>query len=121
MGNINLGTLYDLNKQIMIQQNSLSAEDYRHSLTNICGWLSSNNNKYYMLLNRERADYTVFNMLDFNYNKILNELREVLDYRGTILAIDYVHGEDYYDIWIKIDNEAFLYKFFQCDDFVIEI
>ena len=122
MSDVKLGTIYELNKQIMIQQPHMSQKDYTHQLTNICSWVSSNNEyKYYMLLNRERADYTVFNVISFDYNKMLNEIREVLDYRGILIDIDYLHGEDYYDIWIDIDNEAFLYKLFPCNDFVIEI
>lgn len=122
MSEVQLGTLYDMNKQIMIQLPPLTGDEYRHQLTNICGWFSSNNkHTYYMFLNRERADYTVFNFKTYDYSKALNEVREVIDYRGELLSVEYIHGEDLYDIWLNIDGEAFMYKLFPCDDFIIEI
>jgi hypothetical protein len=51
-----------------------------------------------MLMCKERSDFTLIHIKDSNYIDALNNLKEVLEERGEILAIQYVHGEDVFEI-----------------------
>jgi hypothetical protein len=48
-------------------------------------------------------------------------LKEVLEERGQILAIQYLHGEDAFEIWVKNDEEVFMFMLFSAGWMVIEI
>lgn len=119
---VSLGTLYEINKEIMRQLPPLQGDDLDKQLASIGAWFSSDMNKrYYMLLCRERADYTIFQFNSENYNKAIKELVSILEERGTILKISYVHAQNAYEIWIKDMNEVYMFMLFDCDDFIIEI
>lgn len=79
-----------------------------------------------MLLCRERYDFTVFHLCE-NANPnpprvAVTELIDVLKNRGKILSIekDSETMNNAWEIWLKIDGEAFAYYLFGCDDWVIE-
>ena len=119
---VSFGSLYEMNKQLMNQISPMPEDKARTELTSIGGWFSANSkSKYFLFLNRERADYTFFNFMSCNFSKAMHELKEVIDYRGQLMDIEYIHGEDDYEIWVKIDGECYMYKLFPCDSFVIEI
>lgn len=118
------GTVYEWNKQEMSLQPPLPRDVLTKELANIGAWFSSDLTvKYYMLLNRELADYTVFNFLSHNYYKGVEELIEVLDRCGWAQAIEYNHEHDYFEIWVKnkCTLKTHLYLLFPCDDFIIEV
>lgn len=124
MSEIACGTVYELLQEEMNLLSPLTTKELRKDLANIGAWFSVDmNEQYYMLLNKELSDYTVFNFLSMNYSKGLQELVEVLDSRGPILQIDYNHDNKYFEIWVKYagDDRAHMYILFPCPDFVIEI
>lgn len=124
MAEIELGNVFEMNKQIRRNSMPMAEEKVSEAVINLSGWCSFRcNARYYMLLCKERSDYTVFRLNNFNYEKVGRELQEVLESRGTILGIDYMHGYDCYECWIKDEEtlEPFLYLFFVCDDFVVEV
>lgn len=93
-------------------------------MANVGAWLSTHyKSHYYMLLNNELHYYTVFNILDANYNKMIQELKECLAFRGRILDIEYQHAEDAYQIWIKEykTDEVYMFMLFNAEGFVIEV
>lgn len=51
-----------------------------------------------MLMCKERSDFTLFHVTDNQFTKAVQELQEVLRGRGQILAIQYQHGEDAFEI-----------------------
>jgi ubiquitin C-terminal hydrolase len=75
-----------------------------------------------MLLCRERYDFTVFHLYEkLNRNPpeaAAKELIDVLKNRGKILSIE--KFANYWEIWLAIDEEAFVYYLFNCDDWVIQ-
>ena len=77
-----------------------------------------------MLLCRERYDFTVFHLYELqNENPpsiAAKELIEILQNRGDILSIEKENNTSTFEIWLKIDEEAFAYYLFACDDWVIE-
>lgn len=119
-----LGTLYDFNKQLMSQAKELRRIDFKDSLNEIKDFIKEKDNKYFMLLCKERSDYTVFVLFkneDFDRQIFKKELSECLTNRGQILSIEETKDKQAYEIWIKIDEEAFVYYLFPYDLGVIEV
>ena len=125
MGNtkeISLGTLYDINKRLMLNQGTLSAAAIKTAQQDIEEWFNWQIDGYAMLLCHERRDYTLFHLYQKanpNPPKIAaSELIGLLQERGDILSID-KEGEAW-EIWLKIGKEAFVYYLFNYDNGVIE-
>ena len=126
MGNtkeISLGTLYDVNKQLMLNQGILSAAAIKTAQQDLEEWFNWKIDGYAMLLCHERRDYTLFHLYQKanpNPPKIAaSELIELLQERGDILSID-KYAEEVWEIWLKIGKEAFVYYLFNYDNGVIE-
>lgn len=111
MAEIDLGlSLYDFNKQGMAQEKPLDAIDFNRQIINMIEDIAARS-KYWMLLCRERNDYTVFIIL--TKEGTVNEMLEALLNRGQILSID-KQKDGNYEIWIRDINtkENFVYYFF---------
>lgn len=123
MADVALGSNYDLHKTLMAQSKGYSKEHLREKLTAIGQWFSfRNQTQYFTLMCREKYDFTVFNFINRDYSKAVEELQEVLEFRGQILALDYVQEGDYYECWIKdISGEAFVYLLFDFTKAVVEV
>lgn len=118
-GSVGFTSLYELNKQGFQYVPAISKEKITEKLREIGKWFE--NKKYCMLLCRERYDYTVFNFIKKAYTQAaLNDLRECINNRGKCLDIIYEDDHDAYEIWIRIDNEVFMFLLFECEDFIIE-
>lgn len=122
---VNVGSLYDMNKQLFKQLKPPSKAVIDLELANIGAWFSSNfKTKYYMLLCKERSDYTLFHLENFNYDKAIQELREVLEERGDIMGFDFVHGENVYQCWVRErdkEHQVYMFMLFDADWMVVEI
>lgn len=119
-----LGTLYDFNKQLMSQVKELRRINFKDSLNQIKDFIKEKDNKYFMLLCKERSDYTVFVLFkneDSDRQVFKKELSECLINRGQVLSIEKTKDKQAYEIWIKIDEEAFVYYLFPYDLGVIEV
>jgi hypothetical protein len=111
MGEIDLGlNLYEFNKQGMAQEKPLDVIDFNRQIINMVEDVAARS-KYWMLLCRERNDYTVFIIL--TKEGTVSEILETLLNRGLILAID-KQKDGNYEIWIRDrdTNENFVYYFF---------
>ncbi len=119
---IPIGTLYDFNKQIILQQGKLTGKKIESIKKDLEDWFNWQIDGYAMLLCRERYDFTVFHLYEkLNRNPpavAANELIDILKNRGKILSIE--KEEDKWEIWIQIGGEAFAYYLFNCDDWVIQ-
>lgn len=122
---VNAGSLYDMNKQLFKQLKPPSKAAIDLELANIGAWFSSNfETKYYMLLCKERSDYTLFHLENFNYDKAIQELREVLEERGDIMGFDFVHGENAYQCWVRErdeEHQVYMFMLFDADWMIVEI
>lgn len=118
-------SLYDANREIMKTMAPVPESKMKIDLAGIGAWMSKfPSAKYFMLLCREKADYTMFHLNRFNYMRAVEELREVLESRGTLLGVNYIHGEDTYECWIREEGpnpQVHMYMLFEATDFVIEI
>lgn len=116
------GNLYDINKNIVAQNEIKLSEGILNSKKEVIkNFINKTNNNYYMLLCNERKDYTVFhnNNLSMETAKILVD--ECLMNRGEIRGIDITKNKDAIEIWLMIENEAFVYYFFPYDMGIIEV
>lgn len=122
-----LGNLYDMNK-IFIKDHEpeLTEGNLNSKKQIIIDFIKKCNNNYYMLLCNERKDYTVFRWKDLNSAlapfEIANILvDECLKNRGSIRGIDLTQAKDAMEIWLVIDDDAYVYYFFPYDAAVIEV
>ena len=121
---VSLGTLYDMNKEIMKKESALSKEKIEEIQGQLETWFNWYADSYVMLLCRERYDFTVFHLYakqNPNPPKLAaKELIELLKERGQILSIEKEIDDNKWEIWLKINKEVFAYYLFPCDDFIIE-
>lgn len=118
---LGLGTLYDLNKNIMAQMKTMSESKIKDLIADLSLSLGDRY-QYYMLLNNELRDYTLFNFYSKNTSCVAfrEDLYECLYNRGNILAID-KKDNNTYEIWLRADNgEILCYYFFPYDLGVLE-
>lgn len=133
MAELDLGmNLYEFNKKAMEQEKPLDMIAFNIGINSIVEALNEkfyngkeqfDKNKYWMLLCKERSDYTIFNFfIDFNKKKFGEDLRECLLNRGSVLSIDKLDDGNF-EIWIRDDitKENFVYYFFNYTEGVIEI
>jgi hypothetical protein len=118
--NLGLGTLYDLNKNILLKSSVLSEKQTKDLISNLALSLGDRY-QYYMLLNNETRDYTLFNFCSKATTCIefREDLYECLFNRGDVLAVD-KKSENTYEIWLRVDNEVLCYYFFPYDLGVLE-
>lgn len=123
---ITLGTLYDFNKTIMLQQGKITKAQLKKAIEELEEWFNWQIDNYAILLCRERYDFTIFHLYEtenLNPPKVAaQELIAVLKNRGTILSIerDSEKINNAWEIWLEIDGEAYAYYLFNCDDWTIE-
>lgn len=118
-------SLYELNKMAMRQLPPQSKNKLKTNLTSIGTWFGTfeSNKNWFMLLCREKADYTVFHLINHNYVNAVKELKECIEDRGQLFAIEYVHGENAYEIWIRDveTRDVSMYMLFNCTPMIIEV
>lgn len=111
MAEITLGNLYEFNKSAMSQMKILDPIAFNIGTEKVIKDLSERKSKYWMLLNNERKDYTVFNIK--TKEGTLSAFREALQNRGNLVDIDLLDDNNY-EIWIRDPEteENFVYYLF---------
>lgn len=129
MAEIELGTLYDINKELMKNEPVLDPILFNKKIAEIAEIMKDKSEyedkHYWMLLCHDRRDYTLFNIISAEENYDIEfELGPTLRNRGKILSIAKQNDNtNSWEIWIQDDfsNENFAYFLFEYDDAVIEI
>ena len=129
MSELNLGTQYEFSKDMVKQLPNLTEGQLNSKKEIVKNFLRKGLNNYYMLLCNEQKDYTVFRIAnneekdrDEQKQEIVNILiDECLPNRGGIRGIDLTEQQDAVEIWLYIDEEAYVYYFFPYDEAVIEV
>lgn len=121
MAEVEMGTLYELNKQVMAQLPPQDTATMSHNWNVIGDWFGKDQNRWFMLMCKERSDFTWFHITDNKFFEGVQELQEVLKERGQVLAIQYLHGEDAFEIWIKKEDEVFMFMLFGADWMIVEV
>ena len=122
MSDVSLGNLYDMNKQMVLSERPLKKHEIKDRMREVKNFFAEGK-KYFMLLCRERNDYTIFDFrrkTDYSLQHAVNDLQECLENRGTIISIDLDSTGYAYEIWIIADEQAFVYFLFPYDIGVLE-
>lgn len=127
-----LGSLYDLNKVIMMHEVALTQEQIENKKDELHDWIYENvAQKYFMLLCNEQRDYTIFNLNKDNsvdaqlwggmgaVTDATNDVIECLTNRGELLAAD-AQPDGTWEFWIRSADECFAYYFFPYGNAVLE-
>jgi hypothetical protein len=123
-----MGTLYDLNKGLVQQNEPKLSEGVLNSKREIIkNFVINTDNNYYMLLSNERKDYTIFTIgtreqYENKCKKLVSILvDECLINRGEIRGIDVTTDKGAIEIWMSIEEESYVYYFFPYDTAIIDI
>lgn len=123
-----MGTLYDLNKGLVQQNEPKLSEGVLNSKKEIIkNFVINTDNNYYMLLSNERKDYTIFtfgtrDQYESKCKKLVSVLvDECLINRGEIRGIDITKDKGAIEIWMSIEGESYVYYFFPYDTAIIDI
>ena len=125
MGNTKLdaGTLYDANKQLVLKtEHPLSHLELSKKQELLEDFFADKVIEFAMMLCHERRDYTVF-QVGTGSTAEFNAAAEVVlccINRGEIYSMDPTEDGQAYEIWLKIDDEAFCYYLFPYDKAVIK-
>lgn len=124
MSEFNTGlNLYELNKSIMKDEQALPEVVIAKKRLDIIDFCKDKMNNYYMLLCNEAKDYTLFKTDDKKedtYRICADEMLLCLKERGSILAIDRTKDTVALEVWLRINEEIFVYYFFGYDAGVID-
>ena len=100
---IALGSLYDLNKQVILQLPDLTPEEIMQGLDLIDDFVKETNATYYMLLNHDVHYYTVF-VRNGQGDRLPQTLLECLTvFESPYKCIDYTAEGDAIEIWLDTD------------------
>lgn len=114
--------LYELNKTLYKSLPEITFNELQERKKKIANWIGESDNKYYMLLCRERSDYTVFVISDSGQATVDKEAIDIVCSRGKIKAIEIEENfpERWVQFWIEDNKEIYMYAFFPYDSGVIE-
>lgn len=126
---VNLGNLYDVNKQLMDKEPEINKETLKQAKADLKEWFKKNfKQKYFMLLCHELRDYTLFN-LDKTHSwkepsttlckEAAQDVIDCMTNRGTLLAVT-LQDDDAWEIWVKNDMGCYAYYLFTYGAAVIE-
>ena len=123
---IELGNLYDFNKGLVKKAGQLSSDGLLGGFEKIKQYMLANY-KYFMLLSNERRDYTVFNLSPMDtgiteaaVSQAAKDVIDCMQNRGAIYSINKNGTYEGIEIWIKVEQEMFVYYLFAYDAAVIE-
>lgn len=119
MADVGMGTLYDMNKNIIKQQGKLSKKAFKDGIALIKQYFIDKDNTYYMLLCNENKDYTVFRIID-SFEEAEAAIRDCLVNRGDTYSITHDKNGGV-EIWLEIENEMYCYYLFPYDTAIIEV
>lgn len=112
---------YDYCKQVIASEVPMEPETFAEKLNEIVEYIAKGT--FFMLLCRERNDYTVF----FNTNgdaEVIDRdsISQTILNRGSVLVID-KQPNDMYEIWIRDfeTNENFVYYLFNYEFGMVEV
>lgn len=113
-------TMYEINKNLMKEDKPLDPIAINIAVKKTADGVLASFKKYWMLLCRERNDYTVF--IVNGSNNLEKELKETLLNRGYLLSID-KQEDGNFEIWIRdsITEENFVYYLFDYTFGIIEV
>lgn len=118
---ITLGTSYEINKNLVEKyEKALTEEEIKEKKFELLDFVITWEDKYFMLLCKDRSDYTIFHLVDSQAELIDILVDECLKNRGIIKGIDSTEDKCAIEIWLSIEGESYAYYFFPYEAAVIE-
>ena len=123
MSEVAMGTLYELNKSAMRASKTLDIrETIKEKDKELFNFFATN--KFAMLLCNEQKDYTVFAMISnqSRENQVATakeELYTCLSNRGELLSFEKTEDGISFEIWLRINEEIFVYYLFPYNEAVL--
>ena len=123
MSEVAMGTLYELNKSAMRASKTLDIrETIKEKDKELFNFFAIN--KFAMLLCNEQKDYTVFAMISnqSRENQVATakeELYTCLSNRGELLSFEKTEDGIAFEIWLRINEEIFVYYLFPYNEAVL--
>ena len=114
-------TAYDINKQIMIQLPRLTPEEIEGTKSLFAEYNQNEGQEYFMLLCHELRYYTLFRTgcyTDERAEDIIVD--ECLKNLGDIISIEKSANGCAIEIWIAVNDEAYVMYYFNYDEGVVE-
>lgn len=113
-------TLYELSKQMVANEPPMNDNLFNEKINQVAEKIAQFD-KYWMLLCRERYDFTVFITDRYHKTIIAEELKSTLLNRGQIIFID-EQPDGAWEIWIRDSqtNENFVYYLFDYSNAIID-
>jgi hypothetical protein len=119
MSEVSMGTLYEFNKSAMSKDKKMSSFKLTETLNKMIPFFSEHT--YFMLLCHEQRDYTVFRLSSTEKEKnAIQDLKKCLINRGDILYIEKENINNAYEIWMRIEDNIYVYYLFPYDEAIIE-
>lgn len=126
---VNLGNLYDMNKQLMEKEPKITEEELQLAKEHLRTWITNQfKQKYLMLLCHELRDYTLFN-LDKTSSwaiakpqtvyTVVDDIIECMQNRGELLVVD-DQEDGAWELWIRTLDGCFAYYLFPYGEAVLE-
>lgn len=114
-------TAYDINKQIMIQLPRLTPEEIEEKKNLFAVYNQNEYQEYFMLLCHELRYYTLFRTGCYTDEKAEDIIvDECLKNLGEIISIEPTENGSAIEIWIAINDEAYVMYYFNYDEGVVE-
>lgn len=126
MADITLGNLYDFNKQAYANEKPLDPIQFNLKINEAAKDIFNRNSNYWMLLCKERSDFTVFQFCECRFHKEIEDfrsaLKETINNRGQLLEVE-KQDDGNYEIWIRDpeNNENFAYYLFDYSFGIVKI
>lgn len=123
MSEVAMGTLYELNKSAMRASKTLDIrETIKEKDKELFNFFATN--KFAMLLCNEQKDYTVFAMISnqSRENQVATakeELYTCLSNRGELLSFEKTEDGIAFEIWLRVNEEIFVYYLFPYNEAVL--
>ena len=125
---VTLGSLYDINKQLMQDTPSIDATILEQRKEALCTWINKHADQhYFMLLCNDLKDYTIFNIQPTcmgvicinQLQTMTNDVIECMTNRGKLQAIE-LQDTDAWELWLGTDEGSFAYYLFPYGNAVLE-
>lgn len=123
MSEVAMGTLYELNKSAMRASKTLDIKKtIKEKDKELFNFFATN--KFAMLLCNEQKDYTVFAMISNQSREsqvatAKEELYTCLNNRGELLSFEKTEDGIAFEIWLRINEEIFVYYLFPYNEAVL--
>lgn len=123
MADITAGNMYEINQSLMENEPKMGKPMIAKKTKDLGKYITETKNKYYMLLCKEIADYTILHLNGCEKETPQDVVIECLQNRGTLYAIDKNPDTGGIECWIRSNTDDIMrmYAFFPYDAAIVEV